>query len=422
MRTANLPDTVPPQAARLLAAIKVDPEGGQIRLPFDGAAPGGGSEVWADASWSIGKGRTNIKLKVEGHVWIEWAPERGVATIQFHAPGLWRHGFKTMCSYYGPQLHKLLTGENTSPEELHLRGWNMTRVDLCADLAHAEIYQEDAGNWVGCRSTEKTSQLGKMEMNGQVETMYVGTKDSNCRVVSYDKMVELKAKATKSTVVSYRDVWKSHGWNVGEPVQRFEVRLKDSGLTMRGPGDRLTNATVNYRDPAMLFEQEDINRLWAHWTSKKRLVLRDRSRLERCSTDPRWLAVQAVAENMSPPDWRRAAIIADDAMAHRERLQAQKALKALAGFEALRHGPDYREPRHGPTETLRGILMDNPMGAGFEDTMAHYHGLFRASHRRQMPELGEVIQIKSDAIDEVLRREDQPPRQRKYILRPADDH
>ena len=398
-RNGQLPEPAP-LAGRLLDHLMTMPEGGQVELPFTEPAPGGGP-VWADASWSKSRGRINVTLKVQGHCWVQWRPQAGEFLIQFHAPGLWRHGFQTMADYYLRQFHELLTGQQLFMSELYSAGWRMTQIHLCADFQGIGIYARDEDKWRGVQKTEWVTRIGKLKENGRTETLYVGTGASNCRVVTYDKSLQLE-QDHKADIQTYAHVWEAHGWDGQERIQRFELRLRDSGLTCRTVQDDRHQVTIDFRDPHLVTDHEMLCKAWRYWTGRKVLIVEDNVRRERCSIDPRWRHVQLVA---NVPDncaslWRNALAIGEDAATRRDRLDSRKVIRALASIESRRHSARHDRPRQTPNQTLKDILNGEFDGKTPHQMLESFEESFSEIRKRQMAELGTIIEMRSRARDE----------------------
>jgi hypothetical protein len=134
------------------------------------------------------------------------------------------------------------------------------------------------------------------------------------------------------------------------------------------------------------------------------MVIADNARRTRMSLDPRWAAVQAVAKVDHIWDWRRAVVIADDAAARRDRLDSRKIVAACAGIEARRHGIDHDVPRMSIHRTLADVMEGLFEGLTPEAMTEEFERLFLEKQRRQSAELGEVIEMRSNAIDDELER------------------
>jgi hypothetical protein len=122
------------------------------------------------------------------------------------------------------------------------------------------------------------------------------------------------------------------------------------------------------------------------------MVIADNARRTRMSLDPRWAVVQGAANCRALWDWRRAVAIAEDAASRRDRLGSRRIVAECAGMEARRHGRDHDAPRFSMMRTVADVM------AGV------FEGLTPEEMRRQSAELGEVIEMRSNAIDEELER------------------
>ena len=389
---SNLPPPTPRAIKLKQDAYRVSAEGGLVELPFDGPCPGGEVVPHASAMWTRTQAGLTFRFVVEGHAFIEWKPDRGEATVQLHAAGLWCNGVERMATYYLCQLHQLLTGHNVPIDQLYTASspWRTTRIDLCTDHQGLSWSIEDSQRerWVGARVSN--SYIGKKG----VETLYVGTGESNCQVMLYDKSQQIRA--TKASEATYGHIWRANGYDPDQDVQRVEFKLQSKGLVYRDPSDSPTHVREDLRDPVWVTRPELPGQLHAFWSERKRLVKPTSTRKRRCEVDERWKAVQ-MASGSSPPDWRTSLAVADNAAQHRDELDTVKLVASLAGMAAREHRPGSTEPRMD----LRTYLLDvveRPRleGASLDHLEALFIELFEASNKRQAAELGEVMRIRAD--------------------------
>ena len=389
---SSLPPPTPRAIKLKQDAYRVSAEGGLVELPFDGPCPGGGVVPHASAMWTRTQAGLTFRFVVEGHAFIEWKPDRGEATVQLHAAGLWCNGVERMARYYLCEVHKLLTGQNVPIDQLYTASspWKTTRIDLCTDHQGLSWNIEDSQRerWVGARVSK--SYIGKKG----VETLYVGTLESNCQVMLYDKSQQIRA--TKASEATYGHVWEAYGYDPAQDVQRVEFKLKAKGLVYRDPRDSPTHVREDLRDPVWVTRPELPAQLHAFWSARKRLVKPTSERKRRCEVDERWEAVQMAAGN-PPPDWRTSLVVADNAAQHRDESDTMKRLAALANIAAREHPPGTEVPDMELEEYALDVLI-NPRveGASFEFYRALFRELFAASNKRQAAELGEVMRIRAD--------------------------
>ena len=397
-----------PRGRALLAEALAAPKGALVQVPLREAPPGGAWDCWAEVvSATISRGRRAVSLLVEGHVFIKLRPDASTGPeveVEFKAPGLWRHGWERMSRFWLKELHNLVTGGDCEYEMLEDNGWSVTRVPLCVDFKNLEITLDDTTNWVNVKRTdvwrgEQTRIVGNIE-DRRIETLYIGKSSSYAQLVLYDKRAEIASKATGSHVGTYLRTWEAHGYKEGDAVRRVECRLKGDGLRCKDQnGDKFS-----LRNPAALCDQLLLDRFWSYHTHTRRLHLDDNARVTRCTTDPRWQAVIDGGAGMDPKDrWSRDLEAGDRAIERRQKLAAEAAVRNLLNIEALQTGEDHDEPRWSMERTLRDVLMGR-FHPG--EDIGHLRWMmevqFTEARRRYAASLGEAIQVRSDAIDELL--------------------
>ena len=408
------PSRLPPSAARLLADCMAAPKGGLVELGLTRAAPGGGRETFGEVSYTQGQSGRNIKIHVPGHVYILWGVDRGEFHMQLKAPVLWWHGAKAAIQFWCGQFHELFFGDELGISELHKNGWTMGRVDYCVDFVNFGIDYDDQHRMLGVRKNG-ANKNNEIEVygegpNGEIESIYFGTKESNCRVCLYDKTIEVIANAKDPTV--YQPTWIRKGWQ-GQDVTRVELRIRAKGRWIKHALDD-KDVTYDFSDPFVAATMGHV--AWAYWTKKKRLIVPDNVRATRCSTDDRWLAVQAVNQVDVDLDYLRGGLkIADDACERRDRMAHYQVLRATASYESRRHRVG-DELRQGPHQTLREVFAGTITGQTPEEVAHEYKQIFVSQCRRQSAELGEVIALRSDAADAALAREQEPERIRPPLI------
>jgi hypothetical protein len=134
------------------------------------------------------------------------------------------------------------------------------------------------------------------------------------------------------------------------------------------------------------------------------MVIADNARRTRMSLDPRWAVVQGAANCRALWDWRRAVAIAEDAASRRDRLGSRRIVAECAGMEARRHGRDHDAPRFSMMRTVADVMAGVFEGLTPEEMEEEFVRQFLEKQRRQSAELGEVIEMRSNAIDEELER------------------
>ena len=408
------PSCLPPRAARLLAAVLAAPKGGMVSLGLTRAAPGGGSESFGEASYSQGQTGMNIELHVHGHVFIKWGVDRGVMEMQIKAPVLWHYGAKAAIQFWCGQFHELFFGDELGISELHKNGWTMGRVDYCVDFVNFGIEYDDQHRMAGVRKN-RAKKRPNIEVlgtgpNGEVETIYFGTTESNCQVALYNKTIEVIANNKEATV--YHPTWIRNGWQ-GQDITRVEFRIRGKGRWIKHLRDD-NDVTYDFTDPHVAATMAHV--AWQYWSLQKRLHLADNARVTRCSTDPRWACVQSVDYVEIEREMLRGGLkIADDACERRDRLAHYGVLRMCASFESRRHRVG-DELRQGPHQTFVDVFNGTITGQSPEQVLHEYRQIFGDQCRRQSAELGEVIAIRSDAADAALAQKREPERIRPKLI------
>mgnify|MGYP006963452584 CR=1 FL=1 len=387
-------------ADKLLLGCMRAPKDGLVELPLSGPPPGGEGRPWGRVAWSQTPNGRNVTIHVEGCVYISWGVDRGEISVEFKAPTLWRHGWLASYAYWIGELHKLLFFDDLEPDQLHEAGWHMGTIHVCADSTGWNVYVDDEKNWRGCRSTDYRRRVGRLDEDGKTETLYVGTPNSNCQVVLYDKSREIIDN--KKEVLVYSPVWEAHGWNENENVQRAELRIKGKGRLFRTFQDRNSEVRYDFRDPYILHLH--INALWNYWTHTKVLIIPSCTRKTNCPTDPRWKAVQA-ASRMSgdlSQIWRGAISLADDACQHRDRLDSDRVISGLAGILSRRHDLGELTPSQDPLAVFMDVLDGTAQGTDAHTVREAFLDKYEDKLRAQHAELGAAITIRAQLHRERL--------------------
>jgi len=94
-------------------------------------------------------------------------------------------------------------------------------------------------------------------------------------------------------------------------VEGNDIKIKEKRIAIRKLEERQNSSeerSIDLTDIRSLFDPEKLAKVWSVTTRKIRLVEGDNKRLERCTTDPRWVAVQGAGgtlENFNPEEWRQ---------------------------------------------------------------------------------------------------------------------
>ncbi|MCP4903920.1 MAG: hypothetical protein GY910_02985 [bacterium] len=308
-----------------------------------------------------------VTFLVEGHVHVLLDMASGEVEIQFKARALWAlgggvRGYGELGRFWLWELSGLLLGGSSSCREIMelsggdlfrdhpkggasiaaVLGWRTTGIEVCVDFVGVEWSLQDLENFVGVRGTggqrggESDGYLFK-GTGGDVETVNIGSRSSDVMIQLYNKS-EQKRRTDRGDVSTYASAWRARGYSEDRhgDVQRVELRLSGKGLKLRNTE---TGRELNFRDPARVADAKAIATAWAWAMEKKRLTLPDTAtRKERRKTDPRWLPIQAAAENADLEglrDWRQDRTVQEEAHVVALARAARDAERGLLRYAAL---------------------------------------------------------------------------------------
>ncbi len=295
------------------------------------------------AECTVGGTRRHIlKFHVYGQVHITINCEEGDAKIQWKAHGLWALETQSEAlARWIVTVHAWLTGEVIAFGDCYACGWHMTGLEICADFTGLRWRRSDVEGFIGryTRGTQDqlrtrrgdrlTSYVG---VDGEVQTINVGSRKSNVSWCLYDKTLQIDQAKGGSNLPTYLSTWIRYGWNETDEVARVELRLTSRGLRFELDGGEV----LNLRDPAQVTARA-VRIAWTHCAGKYRLVDRTTStRAERCKLDPRWELVTAAA-GLEAVDAKQKRTVSEDAHAERVSRSARSVAMGLRRLASL-HG------------------------------------------------------------------------------------
>lgn len=247
--------------------------------------------------------------------------------VQLRSHFLWTAGWMRAAAIAG-EIAALLLEPGSLEEPM------VSRVDLCADFQGWVPLKDDLDRFV-CRADYRTAHNFKSNLSG----FTFGRDGISARL--YDKSREI----LRSGKEWMRAVWASGPLEPSLPVWRLEYQLRRRGLRDRGLG--------TFRELATRAGD-----LWRYLhESWLRLVLVDeRTRPERCPTDPSWLALGSVTlPSVGCPVVRRTLLLAEEkrfitgmkghltSWAARNGITCPRRAWALAGRHLLDHLRQHRD-------------------------------------------------------------------------------
>ena len=268
-------------------------------------------------AWTTGRHRDRVELHCEGIFHLRLDLNRKSADLQLKAKALWGYGYQTLASWLILAFHReLFDGRESRLSALDPRrvlpsaraaGWRVACVELCIDGVGLNWLRSDAANFVG-RTKSGTMETRESDATSWgdsastvAETINIARRKAPVSLCLYQKSRQIEqAKGGDRTI--YAPTWKAHGWDGEEEVQRVEVRLNRWGLKIEDTASEKPRV-VDLEDPLTLASRKALSIAWVYHLTAKRLVVRDSARIERCTTDPRWVVVQ---EWGNPPEWFKA--------------------------------------------------------------------------------------------------------------------
>jgi hypothetical protein len=361
----------PPAWAAVVRAFEYGPAKRTVQLPVppgpDYAHPPRAEVVISGASRQV------HTFLVPGSVWWRFNTETRQLLVQLKARQMWAAGagvigYEHSARYWVPILHALYCCEAIELEQAFARGWRVSGVEVCCDFAGLTFERNDAALFVGARKTgDDSSRVTVWGQGDSVETLNIGKRSSPLSLCLYDKAAQIEqTKAGDGSM--YAAVHRACGWQ-GEQLTRVELRGTGRGLQLECSS---TGECLDLRDPAALCDAAAVALWWRVVCAKRRLVTPDASRLRRCSTDPRWLAVTAAATDAPALDdeWRQAREAHREAHAIRVDRSRLAALRGLARYGAL-HGRTI-EGEPAAVELLRDALQTAPDALDLGDVGRDY--------------------------------------------------
>jgi hypothetical protein len=218
--------------------------------------------------------------------------------IDLDAAGGWTVSIELRQTYLA--THTLLASlelmQRTARAFGKVAGERIRRLDFAADFAGWPLLAEDAAAFLkprqgkGAEWKPEAKDLDGMDgpalreyrRGAQGITGWTICPGNFLMARLYDKTAELAIRPIEKTRVEQAR-WDANGWKPGERVTRLEFQIRGKALD-----------ELELRAPAALVMGAD--QTWQYLTRRwlRLIVLESSSRLDRCATDPRWRAAQAV--------------------------------------------------------------------------------------------------------------------------------
>lgn len=340
--------------------------------------------------WTTGPRGQTIHVNIEKVVHVQLDTEREVAKLQLKAGSLWAEGAAAVMAWLTWAFDAELFSQDAEPRwersgdyletvtQADAHGWRVSHIELCADFMGLSLTHADLTNFVGrakCGSIDplKVDSWGRSD---GVETVNVGRRSSPVSLCYYLKTLQiLQAKGGDGSF--YEPAWREAGWDGESQVGRLELRANGHGLCIERGDD-----IVDLRRLPELLNPARLATWWRVQTEKKRLVVPDDQRIERCTTDPRWSFLQELAPapaEFDPQGWRQRREVQRGTalnMVKRAGRQALRCMSRLAGVlgwlpEQTAHLPvdsarTRREWVAAMVDTLFAVASDVGDGAAAE--------------------------------------------------------
>lgn len=255
-----------------------------------------------------GIGRKRVVFHCADRAWCELVEQVDKDTgeviwrvrVQAKARELMADGFVVWAERWLGLWTWLLCGHWARPDELSSIGWRPTYVHANRDFVNLDIREGDGHRFLSARKHQRWGDAGKAlaakfsatSRKGCpfTETLGLGRETSDLYLVLYRKGDQLRQEKRVDPRASfYAPTWTAHGWEPdvdGDP-SRVEFRARKKGLEFWIGGQRYDLQ----EEPELLCDAEFVGRMFAGWCWRRRLVVPDNPKVERCSTDPRWQAV-----------------------------------------------------------------------------------------------------------------------------------
>lgn len=266
----------------------------------------------------------------------------------------------------------ILKGKWCRTDELHDQGWNCSYWHLNSDFADLHVEALDLWFFQGWRGGSQNAKDRRLDQDSKLkkahpyftESLYLGQGNSDATILIYRKSEQLRsAKEVEPAHSLYAPLWRENDWDGEENITRVELRLRKKGLQYVDP--RTRELVYDFRDPAMLLNEEAVRNVWQFVTTKRRLTCprspSERKRITRAYTDPAWLEVISLGlEPNFVPDLRQLPRRVRE-MTRQERLAKDQLKAMLLAFDfAARHGATL-----GSYEDVGDVLI--AMGKRFKE-------------------------------------------------------
>lgn len=298
------PGHLPASSASILERLRVprsrddekaDRDAGGRTATFD--LPGGRRTALVEGV--TGERLQRIALHFLGAAYVLLDVEQGTGALELKSEGLWAAGSEAHLRAWLEDTLALVSGSHLDHIALEDHEFRCTRVELCVDAIGVDFDARDRAGFVG--APRKTAEYAS---GCTTETLAFGSrKGSAVSFVLYDKLTQIE-QTKRCHADTYQSWWEAGAraagislqelLSAGAAVRRLEFRLRDRGLQFE---DKATGEVLDLRDPLRVVDPHLLAQVYAHLTSKIRLVIPgSATRLDRCATDPRWAVFQGAAD------------------------------------------------------------------------------------------------------------------------------
>jgi hypothetical protein len=168
-------------------------------------------------------------------------------------------------------------------------GWRVHNLEVASDFIGLSIELADTVNF-------KSPSTIMVINPAKCETVQVGSRGRGAISMSvHDKHEQIrKVHEVEPTDSIYGAHWCNNGWNRVRRIRRVELRADGHALKFKDTG---TGQVFDLTNPAALLDRDALAHLWHEGTRRHRLDLPAQGigKGKKAPTDPRWIAVQSVA-------------------------------------------------------------------------------------------------------------------------------
>ncbi len=266
-----------------------------------------------------------IELHVAGRVTIKVMRYAGTVEVIAAKEEVWTYGGIGPWAKTWLRLasHWFIGQRCTGLMDAGAAGWRVHRLELASDFTGFRFHILDEPNF---RTRQKANAWrSSLAKNGERETVEAGRRGRGQITISvHDKHAEIRKKQKVEPIDSiYARLWQANDWGGRLRVRRVEVRADGQALKLQ---DVKTGQVFDLSEPSALLDRDMLARLWHEGTHRHVLKVPAEGvgKGKKPGTDPRWIAVQSVADlggvgryvyaapvTKRPSDGRRAKLATD---------------------------------------------------------------------------------------------------------------